>query len=229
MDLKDKVVVITGATKGLGAALAELFSKEGCKVVASATTKQKLDDLAGSLNCYAVQADVRREEQMLELADQTVKRFGHIDIWVNNAGIRIPHTNLEEIDWDRAHNMLEVNYFGTAYGTKAALKYMKERGSGTIINILSTSALQGRAKSSAYAASKYAARGFTESIRSEVKGDGIAVIGVYPGGMKTDFFKEQVPEDYDKYMDASTVGIKIIDNLKLDKPEEEQVIRRPAV
>ena len=228
MDLRDKVVVITGAGRGLGEVLAELFSREGCKVVVSATTNEKLDEVATRINGYAVQADVREEMQLLQLSDQTVKKFGRIDIWVNNAGIRIPHTDLEEIDWSRAHNMMEVNYFGTAYGTKAALKYMKSQKSGTIINILSTSALQGRAKSSAYAASKYAAKGFTDAIRNEVRDDGITVIGVCPGGMKTDFFNEQIPEDYDKYMEASTVGEKIIDNLKRDKPEEEQVIRRPA-
>ena len=228
MDLRDKVAVITGASRGLGEVLAELFSREGCKVVVSATTKEKLDEIAARINGYAVQADVREETQLLQLADRAVKKFGRIDIWVNNAGIRIPHTNLEEIDWSRAHNMLEVNYFGTAYGTKAALRYMKSQKSGTIINILSTSALQGRAKSSAYAASKYAAKGFTDAIRSEVKEDGIKVIGVYPGGMKTNFFDEQAPEDYDKYMEASMVGEKIIDNLKRDKPEEEQIIRRPT-
>ena len=228
MDLRDEVVVITGASRGLGEVLAELFSREGCKVVVSATTKEKLDELAARINGYAMQADVREEMQLLQLADRAVKKFGRIDIWVNNAGIRIPHTNIEEIDWNRAHNMLEVNYFGTAYGTKAAVKYMKSQKSGIIINILSTSALQGRAKSSAYVASKYAARGFTDAIRSEVKEDGIKVIGVYPGGMKTNFFDEQTPDDYDKYMEASTVGEKIIDNLKKDEPEEEQIIRRPA-
>jgi hypothetical protein len=228
MDLKDKVIVITGASRGLGKALAELFSIEGCKVVVSATTKEKLDEIATHINGYAVQADVREEKQLLRLADQTVRRFGRIDVWVNNAGVRIPHAKLEEIDWARAHDMIEINYFGTAYGTKAALKYMKRQNSGVIINILSTSALQGRAKSSAYAASKYAAKGFTDAIRNEVKDNGIMVIGVYPGGMKTSFFDEQVPEDYDKYMAASTVGEKIIDNLKRDKPEEEQIIRRPA-
>jgi short-subunit dehydrogenase len=123
--------------------------------------------------------------------------------------------------------MMEVNYFGTAYGTKAALKYMKRQKSGIIVNILSTSALQGRPRSSAYAASKYAARGFTDAIRNEVKEDGIIVIGVYPGGMKTNFFDEQIPEDYDRYMDTREVGEKIIENLKRDKPEEEQIIRRP--
>lgn len=227
--MKDKVVVITGASRGLGKALAELFSREGCRVVVSATTKELLDKLAKRINGYAIQADVRDESQLFRLADQTFKRFGRIDIWVNNAGVRIPHSKLEEIDWARAHNMMEINYFGTAYGTKAALKYMKNQKSGVIVNILSTSALQGRAMSSAYAASKYAAKGFTDAMRSEVRDDGIIMIGVCPGGMKTDFFNEQIPEDYDKYMNASTVAEKIIDNIKRDKPEEEQIIRRPAV
>ncbi len=227
MNLKDKVVVITGASKGLGEALADSFSKEGCKVVVSARSKEALEALASRIGGYAVQADVRAEKQLLDLADKAAKKYGRIDVWVNNAGVRIPHSELNEIDWKRAHDMMEVNYFGTAYGTKAALKYMKKQQSGIILNILSTSALQGRAKSSAYAASKYAARGFTDAMRNEVKEDGITVIGVYPGGMKTNFFDEQVPDDIGKYMDARLVAEKIIGNLKIDTPETEQTIRRP--
>jgi short-subunit dehydrogenase len=228
MDLKDKVVVITGASKGLGVAIAKAISKEGCKIVVSATSKDLLDKIALEINGYAVKADVRDEHQMIKLAEQTIQRFGKIDIWINNAGVRIPHSNLEEIDWNRAHNMMEVNYFGTAYGSKAALKYMKTQKSGIIVNILSTSALEGRPRSSAYAASKGAAKGFTESIRNEVKEDNITVISVYPGGMKTEFFNEQIPENYDKYMDPESVAQKIIENLKKEKPEEELILKRPS-
>lgn len=228
MDLKDKVVVVTGASKGLGKALAERLAKEGCKVVVSARSEDKLNEVASNIHGYPFAADVKNEGQMIALADAAANKFGRIDVWVNNAGIRIPHSKLEEVDWARAHDMLEVNYFGTAYGTKAALKYMKGQKSGIIINILSTSALEGRPLASAYAASKYAAKGFSDSIRNEVKEDGITVVGVYPGGMKTNFFDEDVPDNYDKFMEPSTVADKITENLRLDKPESEQVIRRPT-
>lgn len=228
MDLKDKVVVITGASKGLGEATAEFLSKEGCKVVVSARSKDSLERLASKINGYAVVADVRKESDLADLASQTVKKYGRIDIWINNAGVRIPHDIIENIDWSRAHDMMEVNYFGTAYGSKAALKYMKQQKAGTIINILSTSALKGNPKSSAYAASKYAQKGFTDALRNEVRENGITVISVYPGGMKTEFFNEQVPEDFDKYMDPTSVAQKIVSNLKSEKPEEEQLLKRPA-
>ena len=217
MDLSGKVAVVTGASKGLGKAVAELLSKEGCKVVVSA--RSETTQLASEIKGLSIEADVRNEKEMKELADKTIKKLGRIDIWINNAGVRIPNSKLEDIDWTRAHDMMEVNFFGTAYGSKAALKHMKMQKSGVIINILSTSALQGRPRLSAYVASKYAVRGFTDSLRNEIREDGITVIGVYPGGMKTNFFDEQMPEDYDKYMDPHHVAQKIIENLKSDKPK----------
>ena len=105
---------------------------------------------------------------------------------------------------------------------------MKKQGSGMIVNIVSSSALSGRPLSSAYAASKWAARGFTDSLREEVKGTPLKVVGVYPGGMKTHLFDENPPEDYKEYMEASDVAQKIVDNLDQESPQEEQIIRRPA-
>lgn len=228
MDLKDKVVVITGASRGLGRAIAETLSEEGCELVVSSRSKERLEGLASKIKVYAVEADVRKESDVVNLAAEAVKKFGRIDIWINNAGIWIPHDLVEDIDWARAHDMMEVNFFGTAYGSKAALRYMKQQKSGMIINILSTSALKGNPKSSAYAASKYAQRGFTDALRDEVRENGITVISVYPGGMKTILFNEQLPEDYDKYMEPTSVARKIVANLKSEKPEEEQLLKRPA-
>lgn len=85
------------------------------------------------------------------------------------------------------------------------------------MNILSTSALKGNPKSSAYAASKYAQKGFTDALRNEVRGDNITVIGIFHGGMKTDFFNEQVPDEFDRYMDPVSVAQKIVTNLKIIK------------
>ncbi len=226
MNLKGKVVVITGAGKGLGKELAIMFSKEGSEVVVSSRTKADLDKISKETGALAVVADVRGEKQTIHLAEAVIKKFGRIDIWINNAGVRIPHGPIEETDWERAHDMVEINLFGTVYGSKAALIQMKKQKSGIIINVLSTSALEGRANLSAYAASKFAAVGFTQSLRAEAKPN-ITVVSVYPGGMKTEFFREQVPSDYEQYQDPKIVAKGIIDNLKKDRPDEELILRRP--
>lgn len=118
--------------------------------------------------------------------------------------------------------------FGTIYGSKAALIQMKKQNSGTIVNILSTSALEGRLGSSGYGASKYAALGFTKSLRLEGDESGVKTVAVYPGGMQTHLFDEQRPENYDQYMDPKIVAEKVVANLEQEDPEEELIIKRPA-
>ncbi len=226
MKLKNKVIVITGAGKGLGKELAIMFAKEGAKVVISSRTKKDLDKVTKETNSYPIIADVKDEKQVKKLAETTVKKFKKIDIWINNAGVRIPHNIIEETDWKRAHDMIEINLFGTVYGSKEAIIQQKKQKSGVIINILSTSALEGRANASAYAASKFAVVGFTQSLRAEAKPFNIQVISVYPGGMRTEFFREQVPSDYEQYQDPKIVAEGILNNLKKDKVEEELILRR---
>lgn len=229
MNLKDKVVVVTGSTSGLGKALAEAFAGEGAKVIISARNENGVNDTAAAMHAYGVTADVTKEEDMKRLVDETVKKFGHIDIWINNAGIWIPHGLIEELDMARVRQMVDVNLFGTMYGTKAVLPVMRRQNFGVIINILSTSALSGRAGSSAYSASKYGATGFTKSLQLEVRGSGVKAIAVYPGGMQTHLFDEKKPDDIDQYMQPPFVAGKIIENLKATESQEELIIKRPNV
>ena len=116
------------------------------------------------------------------------------------------------MDIKRVHDMIEVNLFGTIYGSKAALMQMRKQSEGMIINILSTSALTGRPKSSGYCASKYAVAGFTKSLRLEVEDGHITVVGVYPGGMQTNFFDERKPDNYHEYTDPVDVAQRIVNN-----------------
>ena len=227
MELKDKVVVITGGSKGFGRAMAISFQKEGARVVVCSRKEEEFKDLPEGIG--RIKADVTKEEDIISLANIVLKEFGKIDIWINNAGIWLPHRPVEETDWKRAHDLIEVNLFGTVYGSKVALMQMRKQGFGSIINILSTSALEGRAGGSAYCASKYATVGFTKSLRKETEGTNTKIISIYPGGMQTNLFDEKKPESYKEYMDPNFVANKVIDNLKLEKPEEEIIIKREEI
>jgi|SRR3989338_7330226 len=226
MELKDKVVVITGGSKGLGRALAETFIKEGSKVIICSHHKDEVEDVGKKIGALGIYADVTKEEDLQSLSSETIKKFGTIDIWVNNAGIWTGHLNAEDFDMKKVREMLDVNIFGLINGSRVALGHMKEKNSGTIINILSTSALVGRPKSSMYAASKWAGNGFTKSIREENADKKILILSVFPHGMNTDIFNgEELPHHLKDLMDVRDVSRKITNNLKLSKPETEIVIR----
>jgi short-subunit dehydrogenase len=226
MNLKDKVIVITGASRGLGKVLAQLFAQEGSRIVLSSRSKKELETVSKHIGGVSFAADVTDEKHVDALAGFVIKKFGRIDIWINDAGVWIPHAPIEMLDFERIHDMMEVNLFGMMYGSKAALIHMKKRHSGTIINIISTSGLSGRPLSAAYCASKFAAAGFTKSLQMEAKPENISVIAVYPSGMKTTFFDEKRPKDYETFMDPTDVAKSIIDNLKKENMEEEIIIKR---
>src|SRR3989344_3132570 len=116
MEIKDKVVVITGSSKGLCKSLAYAFTEKGAKVVVNARNKNELIEVASDIGALPVVADVTKEKEVLVLADAVIDKYGRIDIWINNAGIWMPHAPIEEMDWDRAHDLMEVNFFGTVYG-----------------------------------------------------------------------------------------------------------------
>jgi NAD(P)-dependent dehydrogenase (short-subunit alcohol dehydrogenase family) len=195
----------------------------GANVIVCALDEDGFEELV-TAGVIAVKANVTKENEMQHVASVTTEKFGHIDMWINNAGIWLPHTPVEEVDWTRAHDLMEVNLFGTVYGSKVALILMRKQGYGSIVNILSTSALEGRATSSAYCASKFAANGFTKSLRKETEGSGIKVLSVFPGGIKTKLYDEKKPDNYNEYMEPSFVAEKIVENLKKEAPEEELII-----
>jgi len=224
MELKNKVVVITGGSKGLGKALALSFIKEGSKVIVCSNNKKELKTLPEEIKW--VKADVTREGDMEDVIKFTLKKFGGVDIWINNAGIWLPHLPIEQTDWKRAHDLMEVNLFGMVYGSKVALSQMRRQEFGVILNVISTSALEGKINETAYCSSKFAAMGFTKSLRKEIEGTDIKVLSVYPGGMKTNLFDEKKPDNYDEYMEPSFVADKIIENIKKDIPEDELILKR---
>lgn len=226
--MNNGVAVITGGSKGLGKALAEQFIAKGYQVVICARNKDEIETTAKEIGATAFIADVTSEIDVKALADFTVSTFGRIDIWINNAGVWMRHSPVEQLDMERIRKMFEVNVFGAVSGSKYALMQMRKQDGGIIININSTSGLTGRPTSSSYAASKWALRGFTESLREECKGSNIRIISVYPGGMRTSLFDENKPGDIDSYMAPESVAQKIAENLEQENPQNELIIKRPA-
>jgi NAD(P)-dependent dehydrogenase (short-subunit alcohol dehydrogenase family) len=221
MKIKNKIIVITGGTKGLGLSLSKILSlNENSVIVASRLPSKKNTNK----NVLLVKTDITREVEVRKLASFVVKKFNRIDIWINNAGIWLPHSPIEKVDIKRVRSLMDVNFFGTFYGSKHALMQMRKQKKGVIVNILSSSALDGGIGSSGYCASKFAASGFTKCLRYETANNGIKVISVYSRGMKTDFFNEKKPYEYNKFMEPNFVAKKIISNLELKNPKQDLLI-----
>ena len=207
MKLRDKVVVITGGSSGLGYALAEQFRARGSKVIIAGKNKYKLKKAADIMGVAYLPTDVRNWGQMKHLANFAIKKFKKINIWINNAGIIQKHGSILNTNLKKAREIIDTNFFGLVHGTLLALEYIKN---GAIINIISTSALNGRPRTAIYAASKWAARGFTESLKLA---RGVRTMAFYLGGMKTELFGKNRPSDYRYYLDPKVVAQKIITSL----------------
>ena len=230
MKLENKIIVITGGTKGLGKELALGFAKLQVQVIVSAHTEDGVQNLTEN-NILFVKADSRNEKDIVNLANTVIENYGRIDIWINNAGVF--HTfsvDDEFIDMEKAHAIIDTNLFGTIFGCRTALKVMKKNGTGTIVNILSTAALDATRAQNAkiYAASKWAIRGYLQAVEAENADSGISFISVYPGGTKTELYGEVKPASFYDYMEADSVAEKIIANLNNENPEKEQIIKRPS-
>ena len=226
MKLKRKVVVITGASCGLGKALTESFRELGCRVIASSNNRAEINDVARKLDVTSFVADVAKEKDITKLTAFALKKFGRIDVWVNNAGITMPSLDWEKMDAKDAHQVMDVNFFGTVYGTLSALKTMKKQKSGTIVNIISVRAFESDVRPGIYSASKWAVRGFTEGlIRLTPKMKGISIVAVYPGAMKTKLHGKHHPSGYKNFMEPEFVADKIVRNLGKNKPRTRLIIR----
>ncbi|MEI7621060.1 MAG: SDR family oxidoreductase [Candidatus Moraniibacteriota bacterium] len=227
MDLKSKVIVITGGSKGFGKSLATFFKKENCQVIISSDNIEDLKKTGQEISVDFLSADVTKPADLEVLANYAINKYGKIDIWINNAGIQIAPSPLEDINIEKIKRLFEINFFGYVYGCQIALRQIKKQQQGLIININSTAGLDGKPEISAYSSSKFAIKGLTESIRKEVSTD-IKIYAVYPGGMQTEIYQEKYPDDIKEYMLADDVAQKVINNLKVDQPEQDLIIKRPA-
>ena len=187
-NIANKVVVITGASSGLGAATARHLAAQGAKLVLGARRIDRLQALAAELNLgagAAVETDVTDPAQVKALVDGAVRAHGRIDVLLNNAGL-MPHSPLERLkieDWDR---MIDVNFKGVLYGIAAALPHMTQQKSGHIINVASVAAYKVRPGSAVYAATKAAVRMLSEGLRQEMKPYNVRTTVISPGAVQSE-------------------------------------------
>jgi len=196
-NIKDKVVVITGASSGLGEATARALAKNGAKLVLGARRIDRLKALASELSLgdkAAVQTDVSNYAQVKHLVDHAVKIHGRVDVVLNNAGL-MPLSPLDRLkieDWDR---MIDVNIKGVLYGIAAALPHMKAQKSGHIINVSSVAGHRVRPASTVYSATKTAVRVISEGLRQEVTPYNIRTTIISPGAVSSELLESITEKD----------------------------------
>ena len=221
--LKDKVVIITGATSGIGEASALVFGRNGAKVVITGRNQEKLDRTLGQLKsqnieALAILADSASESDNKNMAEKTISHFGKIDILINNAGISM-RALFQDLDLDVFKQVMDTNFYGTVYATKYCLpEILKTKGS--IIGISSINGYRGTPARTAYSASKYAMNGFLEALRTEVMNQGVHVLVASPGftasnirnGALTAHGESQgkSPRDESKMMNPEEVALAIL-------------------
>jgi len=194
--LEDKVTLITGASQGLGRALALAFAREGARVAINARSEESIGPVAEEVEdaeVLALAADVSKSAEVERIVGETVERFGKIDVLVNNAGLLGPRVRIEEYPEDEWREVIDANLTGPFLVSKAAIPHLPEGGS--VINVVSGVSIEGRAGWGAYSVSKFGIEGLTQILAAELTGRGIRVNAVDPGGMRTDMRAAAYPEE----------------------------------
>lgn len=195
-DLRGAVVVVTGASSGIGAATAVACGRAGMRVALAARRKDRLERVADDVRAAGGEArvaptDVADEAAVRALVDGTVAEWGRLDVLVNNAGMgllaRVGETSAAEFD-----RLMRVNFLGAVYGVLAVLPHMQRQRSGHIVNVASVVGKRASPFRAAYVASKFALVGFSEALRMELRGEGIHVTCVCPIGTATEFHDVEV-------------------------------------
>lgn len=192
-NFQDKVVVITGAGSGMGRELALQFASKGAKVALNDWNHDKLQETLAMVKekggtGIARRFDVANKEAVYSFADEVVGYFGQVDVVINNAGIALPPKSLELTEYENFEKVVGINMWGVIYGTKAFLPHLKKRPEAAILNTSSVFGIMGYPTQGAYCTTKFAVRGFTESLRLELEVEGVKnvqVCCIHPGGIKT--------------------------------------------
>jgi NAD(P)-dependent dehydrogenase (short-subunit alcohol dehydrogenase family) len=196
--LEGKVVLVTGASQGLGRALALACAQEGAHLAISSRNADSLEPVAEEAKASGVEvlvepADVSHSEDVHKLVDAAAERFGRIDVLVNNAGLLGPRVTIEEYPEDEWRSVLDANLTGPFLVSKAAIPHMREDAS--IINVTSGVSIEGRAEWGGYSVSKFGLEGLTQILAAELEDRGIRVNSVDPGGMRTKMRAAAYPDE----------------------------------
>jgi NAD(P)-dependent dehydrogenase (short-subunit alcohol dehydrogenase family) len=218
--MSEQVVLITGALTGIGRAAAIIFAQEGAHIVVSGRRDKEGQALVAELQGLGAEAifvrtDVRKDEEVRNLVDQTVKRFGRLDVAVNNAGTESAPGPVTEQTAESYTATFDTNVLGTLLSMKHELRAMLPQGRGSIVNVSSAYGSVGAAGASVYVASKHAVEGLTKSAALEVAGTGVRVNVVAPGTTDTGMLTRFTNTDENKAALVSTVPVK-----RLAAPEE---------
>lgn len=229
--MQNKVVVITGASSGIGLALANEFAKRGSKLVLAARSKDKLKEiennfLAKGVDVICVPTDVSKEKDCKNMITKAVEKFNGIDILINNAGLSM-RALFKDADLDVLKQLMDVNFWGTVYCTKYALPYLI-KSKGSVIGISSIAGFIGLPARTGYSASKFAMHGFLETLRVENLKNGLHVLIAAPGFTASNIRKTaligdgsqqgETPRKEDKMMSAEKVAKHIANAIKKRKP-----------
>jgi NAD(P)-dependent dehydrogenase (short-subunit alcohol dehydrogenase family) len=219
--VSNQVIVITGASSGIGRETAVMLGERGASVVLAARNEAALHEVAKEIDrlggvAQVVVTDVAEWSQVERLAQVAVDRFGRIDTWVNNAAVSA-YATVEELTVEEIERVLQVNLLGQIYGMKAVLPHLARQGQGTIINVASALAERGVPLQAAYCAAKHGVKGFTEALRVELARDhpGITVTLILPSSINTPLFSharsklgvkpQPIPPVYEPRVVAETI------------------------
>lgn len=228
--MKNKVVVITGASSGIGRALAKEFAAKGARLSLGARRTELLDELKSELRESEIlihKTDVSQEDDCRLLIEETVKRFGQVDVLINNAGISM-RALFEEVDLKVIRQLMDVNFYGTVYCSKYALPYLLQT-KGSLVGVISIAGYVGLPGRTGYSASKFAIRGFLDTIRIENLKKGLHVLVAAPGFTASEVRKValtndgsqqgETPRNEDKMMSAEECALHIVKAVEKRKRE----------
>ncbi len=207
MNFKDKVVLITGASSGIGLASAIQFAKKGAIIILVARRKEKLDQVANDLEKFNVstlvcECDVSDKSQVKKMSKIVLEKYESVDVLVNNAGFAI-YGSVSNLTTEEIESQMATNYFGMVYCIKNFLPSMIKKKSGHIVNVASVAGSFGLPGIASYCASKFAMLGFSEGLKHELKGTGVGVTVVSPIMVRTNFFDHLSFENMPKYSPTS--------------------------